>query len=497
MTNIAPNSTASRLVEQVLNSRLEFVPARLSETAAIKPASYVVIRANTGDQEWGSSSNDSSSDRETDSASTTPASTPGEDASSDECKEVADNDAFYDINEKDDDRGSRTKSRIFKAWKYLTRPPLGLENQGVTCYMNAAIQAIFHTPAMAHYLNDVGTGKCKGKISDNSVSVELAMLYRRLCDPQAKRRSVYPARIIRRLNDINCMMSEWQQEDSHEYFMSLIGILQEDSVAKGHKLNTSIIHDIFGGNIDQRVTCNTCGHVSTTHQDFYDLPVSFSPVEARQAREAGEETTNFTLEGSIADFFSPETIKPDTNGKSGYQCEKCKNLTSAVKISRINQAPEYLAVHIKRFKFQGSSSQKLKDTMKYPLELSLTKYSVLGEPIMYKLISVIVHEGRTVSSGHYVALCRQPNNTWAEYDDEIVRKVPEKTALRQNSAYMLVYSRLTASSPKTKSSNVNSQVNIGINSPKRMESNKRPSLVDADKDIDAIFATGRKKTKVY
>ena len=29
------------------------------------------------------------------------------------------------------------------------------------------------------------------------------------------------------------MMSEWQQEDSHEYYMSLISRLQEDSTPKG------------------------------------------------------------------------------------------------------------------------------------------------------------------------------------------------------------------------------------------------------------------------
>ncbi|ANB11459.1 Ubp10p [Sugiyamaella lignohabitans] len=396
---------------------------------------------------------------------------------------------FYDINESTTDKGSRSNSHIVKSWRSLTMAPNGLENRSVTCYMNAAMQAIFHVPAMAHYLMDIAQSRYKNTISNSSVSSDLAGLLKRLYEP-GKKRKVYPIKIIRRLPDINCMMSEWQQEDSHEYFMSLISRLQEDSVPKGKKLNSSIIHEIFGGNIDQKVTCKTCGHVSTTHQDFYDLPVSFSSREAKayKAAKEGLETSNangsntsttnnnsniqsntvtsasavvatngsagsattgtapkakFTLEGSIQDFFSPELIKPDAKNKSGYQCEKCKNLTSAIKISRINDAPEYLTVHIKRFKFQGSHSQKLKETMKYPLDLDLTKYSVSGEPIKYRLVSVIVHEGRTVSSGHYIALCRQPNNTWAEYDDECVRKVSEKAVLRQNSAYMLIYSRLT------------------------------------------------------
>ena len=65
------------------------------------------------------------------------------------------------------------------------------------------------------------------------------------------------------------MMSEWQQEDSHEYYMSLISRLQEDST-KG-KLNESIIYDIFGGLLNQRITCHECHNVSITKQEFYDL----------------------------------------------------------------------------------------------------------------------------------------------------------------------------------------------------------------------------------
>lgn len=82
---------------------------------------------------------------------------------------------------------------------------------------------------------------------------------------------INPKHLISRLDDINCMMSEWQQEDSHEYFMSLMSRLQEDSVPKGHKLIESIIYDIFGGLLKQIVTCKSCGSISKTEQPFYDL----------------------------------------------------------------------------------------------------------------------------------------------------------------------------------------------------------------------------------
>lgn len=62
----------------------------------------------------------------------------------------------------------------------------------------------------------------------------------------------------------------------------------------------------------------------------------------------------------------------------------------------------------------------------------------------YRLTSVIVHEGRSISSGHYVAHCLQPDGyTWCTYDDEYINKIEERVALNDPSAYVLVYTKLT------------------------------------------------------
>ncbi|ODQ64034.1 cysteine proteinase, partial [Nadsonia fulvescens var. elongata DSM 6958] len=351
---------------------------------------------------------------------------------------------YFGFNESENDRGSRDNSRIYKSWRELKKSPLGLDNSGVTCYMNAAIQAFMHIPAMAHYLKDVHNGKYKDIISPNSVTAEIANLYSKLFDGYKKKKSIFPTKIIKRLDDINCMMSEWQQEDSHEYFMSLMGRLQEDSIPKGAKMNSSILYDIFSGKINQKVTCKSCNHVSTTIQEFSDLSVS---LKESKKEKSSEDSTIFTLKDSIKDFFSPELIKVDSKTKAGYNCEKCKKTSNAVKISTIDDAPEYLTIHLKRFKFQGSKSHKIKEPISYPMDLDISKFSSSGkDPIKYRLIGVIIHAGRTVSSGHYIAICQQPNGTWAEYDDDFVRKISEKSVLKEESAYMLIYSRLKVKS---------------------------------------------------
>ncbi|ONH69321.1 Ubiquitin carboxyl-terminal hydrolase 10 [Cyberlindnera fabianii] len=371
---------------------------------------------------------------------------------------------FYQINEAANDRGSNSSKRIVKNWgkQLTTLKPSGLLNHGVTCYTNAAVQAMVHIPAIQHYLYDVLANKYKDTINPRSVTHVLAETAARMWKGDHKH--INPKKLIGRLDDINCMMSEWQQEDSHEYFMSLLSRLQEDSTPKGHKLNESIIYDIFGGLLNQSVTCKSCGHVSKTQQEFYDLSLhlgssrknsitTLSENDKKLLQQNGtqipstleEEDTKqrYSIQKSIKDFFSPELIKPDRSDKSGYVCESCKQRTSAIKISSIDRFPETLPVHLKRFRFNGSSSSKVKQAVSYPSILDLSSYTTSSTPALYQLICVVVHEGRSVSSGHYIAHCRQPDGSWATYDDEYINAIQERQVLRDPSAYYLIYTRLT------------------------------------------------------
>lgn len=81
-------------------------------------------------------------------------------------------------------------------------------------------------------------------------------------------------------------------------------------------------------------------------------------------------------------------------------------------------------------------------------------------PVKYQLISVVVHEGRSLSSGHYIAHCKQPDGSWATYDDEYINKITEKQMLKEPGAYYLIYTRLT---PRSVSLNSRTSVNaLGI-----------------------------------
>ncbi|CEP64642.1 ubiquitin-specific protease UBP10 LALA0_S12e03576g [Lachancea lanzarotensis] len=371
---------------------------------------------------------------------------------------LSDIDQFYQFNEDFRDQGSNNSNRILKNWgPQLTKMrPKGLLNHGVTCYTNAAVQALIHVPAIQHYLFDILRGQYKSTIKPQSVSYVLAETTKKMWSSESSNAQyINPKKLIGRLDDINCMMSEWQQEDSHEYFMSLMSRLQEDGVPRGHKLTESIIHDIFGGLLRQEVTCKSCGQVSKTEQPIYDLSLHLkgkkqteSTDNAKIAQASNEEQPQrrFSIEKSIRDFFNSELIKADKATKEGYFCEKCRKTTNATKHNFILRAPETLLVHLKKFRFNGTSSSKMKQAVSYPMFLDLTEYcedALKAVPLKYQLISVVVHEGRSLSSGHYISHCKQPDGSWVTYDDEYINKISDRQVLKEPGAYYLVYTRLT------------------------------------------------------
>ncbi|AAS50626.1 ABL145Wp [Eremothecium gossypii ATCC 10895] len=391
---------------------------------------------------------------------------------------LSDTGEFYQFSENDHDRGTNAPHRIKKNWgpALATSRPKGLLNHGVTCYQNAAVQAMLHIPALQHYLFDIAQGKYKDVISPSSVSQVLAETSKRMWsleNGKSKASYINPKKLIGRLEDINCMMSVWNQEDSHEYFMSLISRLQEDSVPRGHKMTESLIYDIFGGLLQQRVKCKSCGSVSITEQPIYDLSLHLKGKKLAKGDDSTVDDSitgdvknsaapsgstdgaelpkrRYSIEKSIRDFFNPELIKKVDN-KEGYVCEKCKATTNAIKRNMILRAPETLLVHLKKFRFNGTSSSKMKQAVSYPLFMDLTEYCVEAAkclPVKYQLISVVVHEGRSLSSGHYIAHCKQPDGTWATYDDEYINKITERNVLKEVNAYYLVYTRLTPKSVK-------------------------------------------------
>lgn len=340
------------------------------------------------------------------------------------------------LNDLEVDTGNRCSGIINKSWTHCNRP-MGLANSGVTCYINAALQSLFHIPAFHNFLADVYKGhypELKSPLAYFLAEIQHAICHR-------NKKYLVPTSIFTLLSTINPSMSDKTQEDCHEFFMSVLSVLQSNTVPSGHKMNTSIIHTIFGGVLEQTVRCQECQNVSITKQEFMDLSVSFSKKMASYS----ESRDKFTLESAIKEHFEAEWITKDDNN-NGYHCPSCLKDTVASCQSTIIEAPEHLIITIKRFRLQDNTWCKTRESMDYPLDLDMTDHASNKDiPICYRLTSVTIHGGNAIGCGHFVTHCVQPNGTWGMYDDHRVASESVQSVLSyKSSCYILVYTRYTA-----------------------------------------------------
>ncbi|XP_042191227.1 ubiquitin carboxyl-terminal hydrolase 33 [Callorhinchus milii] len=232
----------------------------------------------------------------------------------------------------------------------------------------------------------------------------------------------------------------------------------------------SVISDIFDGTIVSSVQCLTCDRVSTTLETFQDLSLPIPGKEDLAKLHSASHQTSLVKAGSCGEAYTPqgwiayvmEYIKSwfwgpvvslqdclaaffardELKGDNMYSCEKCKKLRNGVKFCKVQNLPEILCIHLKRFRHELMFSTKINNHVSFPLEgLDLQPFLAKESPpqiTTYDLLSVICHHG-TASCGHYTAFCLNDlNSRWYEFDDQSVTEVSEST-VQNAEAYVLFY----------------------------------------------------------
>ena len=119
------------------------------------------------------------------------------------------------------------------------------------------------------------------------------------------------------------------------------------------------------------------------------------------------------------------------------QCEKCKKKTLFKKTLEIERLPQYLVIVLKRFKYILTTSVKIQNLIKFPLDdLPLQNY-VSQKNINYKynLFGLINHSG-SLEWGHYNSIFKV-NDIWALFDDSSVSEI--NSGIESKKVYMLIY----------------------------------------------------------
>ncbi|XP_065009047.1 ubiquitin carboxyl-terminal hydrolase 20-like [Musa acuminata AAA Group] len=305
-----------------------------------------------------------------------------------------------------------------------------LVNLGNTCFLNAVLQCLTHTVPLvqmirktdhsaSHHGDDAGfCSFCALKAHING-----CLFLSRLV--------VSPTYLAQNLSKISPHFRLGQQEDAHEFLHSFLdnmharclGRTADDRPASLEE--DSIVKQVFGGRLRSQLRCCSCGHCSDTFEPLLDLS-----LEIENVRSVGDALESFTKLERIDD---PEVR---------FTCDGCKAQVSMEKQLKLDQAPQVLALHLKRFKNDGSYSNKIDDFVEYPLELDLNPcLSCPAKEVQskYDLYAVLVHVGSALS-GHYFCYIRSSPSTWHQIDDSQVVSVSEIDALEQQ-AYVFFYVR--------------------------------------------------------
>lgn len=229
---------------------------------------------------------------------------------------------------------------------------------------------------------------------------------------------VNPGSITRHPDRLSRCLSPYQQEDAHEFLRALLSTL----VMNGHNKKLS---SLFDGLLESAVTCQTCGRTSLTRDRYMDLSLDINQADIG------------TLEDALFEYTKTETL----DGDNIVYCQKCKTKRTVTKCLRLATAPSILVCHVKRFAFnQYGRMIRLHKKIKFPDRLEIGDFmSKLNKarPPPYDLVAVLVHQGHSCASGHYLAFVKK-NNEWFKCNDSVVTRVDEATVFDQQ-AYIMMY----------------------------------------------------------
>lgn len=364
--------------------------------------------------------------------------------------------------------------------KHVETPVVGLQNLSNSCYLNAILQVLIHTPLLREHLARAFTSRrC---LQDQPWLAALLELFDDVVRAQGVCRSVAATSMARLINS-HREFAQGRQADAHEAFVFIVARLLEDCLvtcgpsvkrvdyaAKERLERQSLVGHVFGMDLGQTVSCSRCSYASTTTRAEYCLCLHSSLglseshlMELRRESELLEagrgyahdsfgygsysshsysssyamprETTvpETSLEGLMHEYTKPEHI-------DGFRCEKCKGLGCSKKVFVVRR-PNVLAVYVDRRQDMAQYG-KVKRRVRFNPRLDLTAFSQGGSDPSgshYSLSAVVVHRdvNGSTSFGHWVAYIRDRFSQWHLMDDSRVTPVQWSEVAEQHCCLLL------------------------------------------------------------
>ncbi|CAG0917852.1 unnamed protein product [Notodromas monacha] len=324
-------------------------------------------------------------------------------------------------------------SKVKLTWEQMYPVGAGLVNPGLTCYLNSSLQVLMHCPPFVNWI--LSDPHCSA--NDRRCNCLLCAMANTVRQSHVNSGSQFlPQLILQRLRMISKTLRHDKQEDAHEFMRSLLSTLQLTylkfrgaSKLDVRSQETTPIDQIFGGYIRSQVICQKCNRKSNTFDHFQDLILDLRGSN--------------TLDEALASYFKKETLF----SSSGYKCVRCRTVVQASKKFSIEKPPNVLIIQLKRFE---SVFRKLSRVISFGRFLDLKPYSswvddshsveTLGNSMKYALNGIVVHNGHSLSCGHYYAVAKASDGIFYNFNDSSVHRTSFEY-MRNCAAYLLFYIR--------------------------------------------------------
>ncbi|NXW52161.1 UBP50 hydrolase, partial [Nyctiprogne leucopyga] len=236
--------------------------------------------------------------------------------------------------------------------------------------------------------------------------------------------------------------SKRTQQDAQEFLMCVLNELHEAlktvrtqlwkrrgvtdaKASRGSVSETSIITQLFEGQLSYDITCLECNITTNRPESFTVLSL---PIPSKSA---------CSLQDCLKCFFQQDTL----TWNNQIHCSWCGTKQDAAVKGTITKAPQIIIFHLKRFEWQGKHNRKLSTDICYPLSnLDLSPYSspLTCKEVEYSLCAVVNHSG-SLDDGHYTAFCKHSvTEDWYSCDDAQITNIPT-SSVQTDTAYLLFY----------------------------------------------------------
>merc|ERR1711899_544373 len=208
----------------------------------------------------------------------------------------------------------------------------------------------------------------------------------------------------------------------------------------------SPLGSIFQGQLQSCVQLSN-GEPTATLQPFFTLPLDIQSKNIKNVSDA------------LIHNFTSEAL-------DGYVCSKTKKEIEASRSLYLDELPSVLILHLKRFIYDDSGSQKLLKNIDFPVDLEIPKEILSSnsrnkyhpKQQSFKLFAVVYHNGKEATLGHYVTDVYHAGLGWLHCDDSLIKSMTEAMVMSHSAnsvPYILFYRRGDTMGPGPNPSGLN------------------------------------------